>query len=352
MRPVPEALLPWARTALAPERALSDLQPVAGDASFRRYFRVRTDARSVIVCESPPAQEKNAEFLAMRYLLERGGVRVPALIAADNRRGFFLLEDLGDAQLLPALADASADALYAGARRMLVTLATVRVPQVGPGAVPDYSAELLRREMDLFPTWFVHRLLGAPVEEPPAGVFEALCARLLASASAQPRVLVHRDFHSRNLMLLPDGALATIDFQDAVMGPLTYDAASLFKDCYLRWPRSRVEGWVLALRDELCQRGITIGDDLATDAAFLRAFDLMGLQRHIKVLGIFARLHLRDGKDGYLADLPRVVAYVEEVFHLYPDEPAVQGFAEWFRHALRPRLQQQPWWRADAAGRV
>ena len=345
MRPVPEALLPWVRAALAPERLLSGLQPVAGDASFRRYFRVKTQARCVIVCESPPAQEKNSEFLAVRQLLDRAGVRVPALIAADDQRGFFLLEDLGDRQLLAALNDESADPLYRRARQMLLALAAAPVPPAGPGALPDYTGDLLRQEMDLFPDWFVRRLLGASADEPPAGVFEAFCARLLDSAGGQPRVLVHRDFHSRNLMLLPDGALATIDFQDAVMGPLTYDAASLFKDCYLRWPRSRVEGWVLALRDEMCAAGILAGGDAVADAAFLRAFDLMGLQRHIKVLGIFARLHLRDGKNGYLAHLPRVVAYVEEVFDLYPDEPALQDFADWFRGALLARIQRQSWWR-------
>ncbi|MFN2328411.1 MAG: aminoglycoside phosphotransferase family protein [Chromatocurvus sp.] len=346
---MPDALLPWISEVLAPENVLSELQPVAGDASFRRYYRVQTDVRSVIVCESPPAKEKNAEFLAVRHLLERAGVRVPALVAADNRRGYFLLEDLGDGQLLPALTDTTADALYLKASRMLVALATAPVPRVGPGALPAYSAELLRREMDLFPTWFVRRLLEAAADEPPPAVFGALCTRLLESAAAQPRVLVHRDFHSRNLMLLPGGELATIDFQDAVMGPLTYDAASLFKDCYRRWPRGRVEGWVLALRDAFSASGVLSDDELATDAAFLRAFDLMGLQRHIKVLGIFARLHLRDGKDGYLADLPRVVAYVEDVFDRYPDEPAVQDFAAWFRESLRPRIQQQPWWRAGAS---
>jgi len=344
MRPVPEALMPWISEALAPETVLSGLQPVAGDASFRRYFRLHTDTRSVIVCESPPEKEKNTEFLGVRHLLEGAGVRVPALIAADNRRGYFLLEDLGDGQLLPALTASSADALYQKAIGMLVGLATARVPRVGPGALPAYSAELLRREMDLFPVWFVRRLLGAPAEAPPPPMFEALCARLLESAAAQPRVPVHRDFHSRNLMLLPGGELATIDFQDAVMGPLTYDAASLFKDCYRRWPRARVEGWALALRDAFLAAGV-LSSELASDTAFLRAFDLIGLQRHIKVLGIFARLHLRDGKDGYLADLPRVVAYVEEVFDRYPDEQAVQDFARWFRGSLRPLIEQQPWWR-------
>lgn len=346
MRPVPDGLLPWISEALAPETVLSGLWPVAGDASFRRYFRVHTDARSAIVCDSLPEKEKNTEFLAVRHLLEGAGVRVPALIAADNRRGYFLLEDLGDWQLLSALTESTADTLYQEATRMLVVLANAPVPRTGPGALPAYSAGLLRREMDLFPLWFVRRLLGAPADAPPPEVFEALCARLLENAAVQPRVPVHRDFHSRNLMLLSGGELATIDFQDAVMGPLTYDAVSLFKDCYLRWPRARVEGWVLALRDAFLAAGF-LSDDLATDTAFLRAFDLMGLQRHIKVLGIFARLHLRDGKDGYLADLPRVVAYVEEVFDRYPDEAAVQDFARWFRGSLRPLIQQQSWWRAD-----
>lgn len=345
MRPVPDTLLPWIGETLHPETVLSGLNPVAGDASFRRYFRVQTDLRSVIVCESPPERENNPAFLAVRQLLEGAGVRVPDLIAVDTRQGYFLLEDLGDRQLLPALTGATADALYGQARRILITLSMVPVPQVGDEALPVYSDELLRRELDLFPTWFVQRLLGLAPEQPPATLFDALCRRLLESAAAQPRVLVHRDFHSRNLMLLPEGGMATIDFQDAVIGPLTYDAASLFKDCYLRWPRARMAGWVLALRDEFAAVGVLNDDHSASDAAFLRAFDLMSLQRHLKVLGIFARLHLRDGKDDYLDHLPRIVAYLEDVFARYPDEPAVQDFAVWFRRSMCPRLKQQSWWR-------
>lgn len=344
MRPVPADLLPWARLALSGEQILSGLQPVAGDASFRRYFRLHTDARSMIVCESPPEKEKNLEFLAVRDLLDAAGLRVPSLIAAEHRRGYFLLEDLGDRQLFSALGEGDADALYGEAGQLLLSLATAPVPRVGPVALPDYSPALLRQELDLFPGWFVQRLLDC--EMPPSQVFDPLCLRLQENAALQPRVLVHRDFHSRNLMLLPGKGMATIDFQDAVIGPLTYDAVSLFKDCYLRWPRPRVAGWLLALRDEMRRAGVALGPALADDRDFLRAADLMGLQRHLKVLGVFARLHLRDGKDGYLADLPRVVAYVEEVFDLYPGEPALQRFADWFRESLHPRIQEQPWWRS------
>jgi hypothetical protein len=348
-RPLPETLRPWLQAQLAEDSPLSALVPVAGDASFRRYFRLQTARRCVIVCESPPAQEKNAEFLAVRRLLAGAGVRVPALIAADSDAGFFVLEDLGDDLLLAALKaadDAVVEACYGRARAMLVALAAVAVPHRGPAALPDYSPKLLQREMDLFPGWFLGRLLPGAEDLLRGEVWASLCTRLIDSARQQPQVFVHRDFHSRNLMCLPGAELATIDFQDAVLGPLTYDTVSLFKDCYLRWPRERVVGWALAQRDAFAAAGIALPGALEEDAGFLRSFDLTGLQRHLKVLGIFARLHLRDGKDAYLADLPRVVAYVEEVIDLYPDEPTLQEFAREVWAPLRPRLREQPWWRA------
>lgn len=331
-----EPLLAWCRTRLPAAAGDAGLVAVAGDASFRRYYRIAWAGGSAIACYAPPATEKNAEFVAVREQFERAGVRVPALFAADLEHGYLLLEDLGDALLLPALDAATADAWYGRAMTLLATLAGAPCAEL-----PPYDDAVLGAELALFPAWFCDGLLRRPLVPEEQACFEALCARLLEAAAAQPRVPVHRDFHSRNL-LVSAGELATIDFQDALCGPLTYDLVSLLKDCYLRWPADRVRGWALAFREQLAASG---GPAPPGEQAFLRAFDLMGLQRHLKVLGIFARLHLRDGKDGYLADLPRVIAYLRETLAAWPDEPALVAFAAWFEEQLVPRFTAEPWWR-------
>jgi aminoglycoside/choline kinase family phosphotransferase len=315
------------------------LVPVAGDASFRRYFRLHTATGSVIVCEAPPATEKNAEFVAVRELLQAAGVRVPALLAVDLRRGYLLLEDLGDALLLPALEAATVDHWYGRAMDMLLRLARAD----GSRSLPAYSVARLQGELDLFPEWFCAGLLQTPLDAAGDRVFRELSRRLVDSALAQPQVLVHRDFHSRNLLRLAGGELATIDFQDALCGPVTYDLVSLLRDCYCRWPDADVQRWALAFRERLAASPCAQGP--GSPGEFLRAFDLMGLQRHLKVLGIFARLWLRDGKPGYLGDLPRVVGYVEDVLAARRDEPALAAFADWFAATLAPRLPAQSWWR-------
>ncbi len=337
--PPPDSLLPWACSVLG-LGAESTLDVVAGDASNRRYFRLHGADRRVIAVHAPPATEKNVEFLAVRERLELGGVAVPELLAADLDQGFLLLEDFGDRLLLPALSPDKVDEWYGRAFGVLLQLAgAVELPRNWPA----YDTTLLSEELSRFPEWFVGKLLGQDMGAG-AAPWAALCDGLLASALAQPRCFVHRDFHSRNLMILADGGLGVIDFQDAVAGPLTYDLVSLLRDCYIRWPAAQVEGWALDYRQRLRAAGL-LGDVGA--AQFMRWFDLMGLQRHLKVLGTFARLYLRDGKPGYLDDLPLVLYYVESVLEKYRGEwPAAAQFADWLQAGLSPVIRQQAWSRA------
>lgn len=316
----------------------SALQPVSGDASFRRYFRARTAAGgSVVLCDSPPASEKNAEFVAIARALAAAGVRVPAVLDVDLEHGFLALEDLGDRTLLPLLDATTVDGCYARALAMLERLAVMEPASLG---LPLYDRARLADEMDLFPRWFCDGLLGQPLSVAEHDCFIRLRDLLCDRALAQTTVVVHRDFHARNLMCLAGGELATIDFQDAVIGPVTYDPVSLLRDCYLRWPPDRVRAWALGHRERLVARGLPV----PSPEAFLVDFDWMGLQRHIKVLGIFARLFRRDGKAGYLPDLPRVIAYVREVLAAYPAQPLFAEFLQWFDERVMPVARRQAWY--------
>lgn len=335
----PKDLLPWAAAVLAPaEPPPGGLQMVAGDASNRRYFRVELAGRSRILVEAPPATEKNSEFLAVRALLARAGVRVPELYGADIERGYLLLEDLGDRLLLPELSVDTVDSCYRQAMEVLLRIAAI---DTGELDLARYDRDLLQEELGRFPAWFVQALLKYEPTQEEHALLEDVFGLLTEVALEQPRVLVHRDFHSRNLMPQADGTLGVIDFQDAVLGPVSYDLVSLLRDCYVRWPAARVHQWALDYRRRLQAAGKLEGVDAAR---FLRWFDLMGLQRHIKVLGTFARLYLRDGKPGYLADLPRVIDYVLEVAERHaPEEPAIAAFGQWFRQRLSPLVAQQAW---------
>ena len=339
-RPIPPQLQPWALAQLAPPETGEQpvLQLVTGDASNRRYFRLQTGSRSYIVAEAPPETEKNEAFLAVRDVLAGLGVRVPEVLAADLQRGYLLLEDLGDQVLLPLLNADTVDDHYAQARGILLLMADAQDATKG---LPGCDRALLAEELSRFGLWFVEALLEYSAEEEELALTAALSEKLIASALEQPQVLVHRDFHSRNLMPQPDGTLAVIDFQDAVTGPLTYDLASLLRDCYIQWPAQRVNAWALAHRDELQAKGLL---QQVSDEQFLCWFDWMGLQRHIKVLGTFARLYLRDGKSAYLADLPLVITYVREILHKYANrEPEFAAFSAWFDSNLLPLIKQQSW---------
>jgi aminoglycoside/choline kinase family phosphotransferase len=340
LRPAPEELLPWALALLGvPASGVPPtLSVVAGDASPRRYFRVVLGNSSYVLVEAPPATEKNAAFVQVDELLCSAGVKVPAVLGVDYERGFLLLEDLGDRPLLPLLDADSVDSWYRQAFTVLARMAAVDAASAG---LADYDRALLREELGRFQEWFVERLLGYTVPAQEQATLDTLLARLIDSALQQPRVLVHRDFHSRNLMASGGDELAVIDFQDAVVGPITYDLVSLLRDCYIRWSPAQVQGWALAYRDLLRAQGLAADVE---EAQFLRWFDWMGLQRHLKVLGTFARLFLRDGKSAYLDDLPLVIDYVMEITAKYAsDESVFADFNAWFSQRLSPLVARQPW---------
>jgi len=256
---------------------------------------------------------------------------VPQVEASDARRGFVLLEDLGSSSFLSQLqADGDVEALYQDALAALL-----RIQIAGRELhheLPRYDREVLARELELMPQWFCARHLQLSLGDTERALLESTFEFLIAEALAQPVVFVHRDFHSRNLMVVGAGNPGIIDFQDALAGPCGYDLVSLLKDCYIGWPRARVESWVRGYRARLIAAG---GDGGRDESMFLRWFDLIGLQRHIKVLGIFARLWYRDGKRGYLDDLPRTLDYVRDSAHRYPE---LQQFSHWLETRLAPAL--------------
>ncbi|HEX9140399.1 MAG TPA: phosphotransferase [Steroidobacteraceae bacterium] len=285
------------------------LEPASVDASFRRYFRIwRADGATRIVMDAPPGKEDIGPFLKVARLLAGCDVHVPEIEAADAVRGLVLLEDLGSEPLLSRLqGGAEPGPLYADA---LATLARIQLRGVAASAsLPPYDRAVLEREMALLPQWFCTRHLQFEPDREERELLADAFEFLVREALAQPIALVHRDYHSRNLMLTAQRSPGVIDFQDALAGPIGYDLVSLLKDCYIAWPRSQVLTWVEAYRQQLRRGGGDSGADLAQ---YLRWFDLIGLQRHIKVLGIFARLWYRDGKRGYIADLPRTLQYVRE----------------------------------------
>ena len=316
-RSAPADLLPWARELLGARSVPpgASLAVVAGDASNRRYFRLSGAGVSYILAQAPPTTEKNEAFVSVRAMLARAGLRVPRLYGADLDRGYLALEDLGDRLLLRELGADNADACYAQACTDLRLLAAVDVSSLD---WPRYDRTLLTEELDRFPQWFAGALLDYAMDSAERLLFRELSDALVGDALEQPRVLVHRDFHSRNLMPQADGSLGVIDFQDAVVGPVTYDLVSLLRDCYIAWPRAQVEDWAYGYQELALQSGILRAEH-EDPQQFLRWFDLMGVQRHLKAAGIFARLNHRDGKPGYLDDIPRTLGYVVEVSRRYPE---------------------------------
>jgi len=311
----------------------SRIEPASADASFRRYFRLTRGLDSYIVMDAPPDKEALAPFVSVAQSLIAIGLNVPVILARDLQRGLLLLSDLGTRQYLDDLAAGrDVEHLYADALTALVRMQT----RGGEAAcfLPPYDRAALMREMELMPEWFLGRHLGAPATAAEREMLDRLFEFLAQSALAQPATFVHRDYHSRNLLVNDEANPGILDFQDAVRGAVTYDAVSLLKDCYIAWPRARVEGWLMRYRAELLDAGFALGAD---EQEFIRWFDLMGLQRHIKVLGIFARLFYRDGKPGYLGDLPRVLAYTREAASLYPE---TREFAGYIATRIDPRFDE------------
>ena len=324
------AFLPLANTLSEP----LEVEALAGDAGFRRYYRLNTQP-SVIAVDSPPTKENNPAYISVAMALQAEGIRTPKVHAVDFAQGFFLLEDFGHDLLQPRLNPESVDSCYQQAQKTLLEIQKI-APD--PLVFPPYDAQRLGDEMALFGQWFVGELLGITLANQEIALLDSLFDHLTQSALAQPQVVVHRDYHSRNLMVLADKTLGVIDFQDAVYGPITYDLVSLLKDCYVRWPPGQMREHALAYKALACDAKVCAD---IKDEQFLGWFDLMGLQRHIKVMGIFARLALRDGKRGYLQNLPLVIRYSLEAAKDYPQSRA---FYDWFLQRIEPHLVAQEWY--------
>jgi N-acetylmuramate 1-kinase len=299
------------------------LQPASSDASFRSYWRTLHQGQSWIVMDSPPALEDPRPWLKIGAELAAAGLHVPAVQATDLQQGFLLIEDLGNALYLPALDESNVDELYGDAMRALLRMQT----HMRHDELPPFDRGVLQRGLEVMPEWFLGRHLQHAPDASEQGVLDRAFELIVANALEQPRCFVHRDFHSRNLLIVEGSNPGTIapgllspgilDFQGALAGPVTYDLASLLRDAYIAWPREQVEGWVEAYRQQARAAGV-IGSSIDS-TRFRRWFDLTGLHRHIRVLGQFYRLWYRDGKPGYLADVPRIYHYVTSVARSYPE---------------------------------
>ncbi|WP_454866323.1 aminoglycoside phosphotransferase family protein [Pseudomonas umsongensis] len=287
------------------------LTAASSDASFRRYFRWEGAGHSLIVMDAPPPQENCKPFVDIAFLLAKSGINVPKIYAEDLERGFLLLNDLGNQTYLDVIDSENADNLFNDALQAL--LAFQQLPMVAP--LPSYDVALLRRELQLFPEWYVKHELGVEFDAAQQVLWQQVSDLLIDSALAQPKVLVHRDYMPRNLMLSEPNP-GVLDFQDAVYGPVTYDVTCLFKDAFLSWPEERVRGWLENYWQQAAALDIPVQPDFED---FLRASDLMGVQRHLKVIGIFARICHRDGKPRYLGDVPRFFAYIDAVIARRPE---------------------------------
>ena len=305
-----------------------DVEPASSDASFRRYWRVSHAGRTVIAMDAPPAHEDCGRFADLSRRFRAIGINTPEIHAEDRAQGFLLLSDLGRRDYLGVLSADNADRLYGDALAALLTIQT-RGPRDG---LPLYDAPFLGRELALFREWFLGRHLGITLSEAECAMLDAVDALLIESALQQPQVCVHRDFHSRNLMVTDSANPGVLDFQDAVVGPVTYDLASLLRDCYITWPAERVVDWALGYQRLAHRSGVIRQEDPAT---FLRWLDLMGLQRHLQVCGIFARLCIRDGKPQYLDDLPRVLDYILEAADSHAE---LEGLCALLRRRVLPKM--------------
>lgn len=323
--------LAWARRTL--DMPDLELASASSDASFRSYWRTVGPQPALIIMDAPPGEEDVRPWLAIGRRLAQAGIHVPRVHAEDAGRGFVLIEDFGRRLYLDELADDTADALYAEAMDALLAIQS----GVDGTTLPAYDGDFLHRELALLRPWFLESHLGWAGTPARRAVLEKAFGVIVDDILTQPRCFVHRDFHSRNLMLTRHRRPGVIDFQGALYGPLTYDLVSLLRDCYIAWDATRVDTWREGYRHRLVEAGLL---DAGVDAErFRRWFDLAGLQRHLKVLGIFCRLALRDGKPGYLADLPRVLGYVLDVAARYPE---LADLAHLLGEATRGRRIDRP----------
>ncbi len=308
---------------------VENCESASNDASFRRYFRVTIDGETFIAMDAPPDKEDIAPFMRIANLFKQANVNTPKLLQHNAAEGFLLLEDFGSQWLLDKLNNDTATELYGRALRDLLPLHTHK--NLLNADLPRYDETLLRREMVLFEEWFIEQFLDS---ELPPNLWENVQRILIDSALEQPTVCVHRDYHSRNLMVLPNGELGVLDFQDAVLGALTYDIVSLLRDCYIDWSDEQIEMWLRDYFQQLQTANVVKCDFIQ----FKRWFDLMGMQRHLKVCGIFARLHLRDDKSEYLKSIPRTLNYIINVCGAYSELSEFQQFLE---QQILPEWQKQ-----------
>jgi aminoglycoside/choline kinase family phosphotransferase len=317
-----EQLRQWTRQQL--DWPDIELTPASGDASFRRYFRVQEDDVSYILMDAPPDKENCSSFVHVTELLLGLGLHVPEILARNLEQGFLMLSDLGSSLYLDELNESTAGRLYGDA---LGALAALQSCDPDSSGLPLYDRELLLFEMSLYRDWLIGTHLNIRLDQSQHQELQRSCELLADSALQQVMVCVHRDFHSRNLMVSAHHNPGILDYQDAVIGPVTYDLVSLLRDCYISWPTQRVEDWVMGYFELAQQTGI-LRPDRVDERQFLKWFDWMGVQRHLKAAGIFARLNHRDGKPGYLKDIPRTLAYVSDVCSRYSELSELGGLTD------------------------
>ena len=310
-----QQLLEWLNS-VAPEK-IRAVERASGDASFRRYFRVHLSARTLIAMDAPPAVERIRPFIRVSILFAQAGVCVPKIFEFNEDQGFMLLTDFGAISYLSRLDPISAPALYQDATNVLRRLNShLDIETCG---LPEYSVDLFHRELGLFEQWFLSGKLAMALTSAELRMLEQVKKFLINKMLEQPKIVVHRDFHSRNLMVLEQDNPGVLDFQDAVVGPVTYDLVSLLRDCYIAWPEPTVEQWVFDYFSNLGLHKIDFEQ-------FFHWFELTGLQRHMKAVGIFSRLDIRDGRTGYLADIPRTLNYIRGVSAKYAELSALHDF--------------------------
>ena len=320
------SMLDWLENDLL--LTIASCEPASSDASFRRYFRIKAAEGQFIVMDAPPEKENIEPFIRVAALMAGSQVNVPVIFQKNLTDGFLLLEDFGTECFLDRLNPQTATALYQSAFDALFKLQTNTSLQ--DCTLPGYNESLLQRELGIFEDWFLNQWLDIQI---PASLWEAVCTILVDSAGEQPVTCVHRDYHSRNLMVLNDDSPGVIDFQDAVIGPITYDLVSLLRDCYIAWPTEQVDLW----REHYYQRLLQAKIISCSSVCFKRWFDLMGMQRHLKAIGIFSRLHLRDDKSGYLNDIPRTLNYITTLCKAYPK---LTEFGDFLQAQVLPALDE------------
>ena len=325
-----QGLIDWLSSQLEISAENLKLSKLADDASFRKYYRFTHLGNSLVVMDADPKKEDSAKFIKIAKIFSKLGLNVPEIYAYNLELGYLVLMDLGDDLYLNKLSVDTVDKLYSDAMHTLQKLYTFN----NHADIDFYNIEKVLSELKLFTDWFIDKYLKLELTAKEKNIIDETFNLLLMRFSEQPQVLVHRDFHSRNLLLTKEHNPGVIDFQDAVMGPITYDLVSLLKDCYIDWPRHKVESWVISFKNDLEKNNII---DAVSEEQFLYWFDMTGLQRHLKCLGIFARLEIRDGREGYTQYYPRMLVYIDEVLNMYPE---LNSFREFMHERIIAPMQE------------